>query len=110
MYIAGFNLAGCVSDPDSNYITDNWSDAVTYLVDTLEAWWYADYAIAEWEEDSGVNSTAKQEVDSRYLDMHTVLHNNPQPPHFSAIMQDYADSNWEMWIVEAEGDFEEEME
>ncbi len=110
MYIAGFNLAGCVSDPDSNYITDNWNDAVVFLVDTLDSWWEADYGIAEWEEENeDTSSAAKQEVDNRYLDAHTALHNSPQPPYFSAITQDYAGNDWEIWIVEAEGDFEEEV-
>ena len=107
MFIAGWNLAGCVSDPDSNYVTDNWNDAVTYLREIIESWWDADYAIAEWEEENDLSSEAKQEVDNRYLNAHTLLHNSPPPPDFFALTQDYAGNNWEMWIVEAEGDIDE---
>lgn len=109
MFVAGWNLAGCVSNPDSNFLTDDWNAAVTYLVDQIESWWDADYDMDEWQVEQGYDSS-KSEIDARYINAHADLHNNPMPPNFNSITYDYAGNVWEIWIVETEGDFEEEME
>ena len=109
MYVAGFNMAGSMPNPDSNYVTDNWNDAVTYLVDTIDLWWDQDYQMQDWQIEQGFEFTEseKEEVDHRYINAHTDLHNAPTPPYFSTIAYDYAGNVWELWIAEVEGELDE---
>lgn len=89
-YAAGWNLGAYSPDPDHVYITDDWQAAVTYLADTIDRWWDQDY-------DSG--SETHDQVDGRYLPIHTELHNMPTGPEYHGIVPDALGYDYHLWIV-----------
>ena len=97
-YAAGWNMGGYSPDPDNIHVTDDWQSAVAYLSDTIGRWWDQDYdAIGElpWGE------TAEQ-VDGRYLGIHTALHNAPQPPEWHGKVTLANGYDWHLWITETD--------
>ena len=77
-WVAGYNLSPYMPDPDNLFVTAEWSDALTYLVDTLERWWDQEYERVEPDEIGDSDAAARLEIDGRYLEAHTALHNAPR--------------------------------
>jgi len=77
-WVAGYNLSPYAPDPDNLFVTAEWSDALTYLVDTLERWWDQEYELVEPDEIGDSDEAARLGIDDRYLDAHTALHNASQ--------------------------------
>lgn len=92
-YAAGWNMGGYSPDPDNIHITDDWQSAVTYLADTIDRWWDQDY-------DSG--SETPEQVDGRYLPIHTALHSAPQPPEWHGKVTLANGYYWYLWIAESD--------
>ena len=78
-WVAGYNLSPYMPDPDNLFVTGEWSDALTYLVDTLESWWSLEYEVLPARDDwqDGEYEAAVDDIDGRYLEAHTALHNAP---------------------------------
>ena len=68
-WVAGWNMAAYSPDPDVLYVARDWQDAIVYLTDTVERWWDDAYmGLPAFTEE------AAEEIDARYLAIHTALH------------------------------------
>lgn len=79
-YSAGWNMPGCLPDNDPAEF-DTFCEGIAYLVDAVERFWDADYAMID-DHDA---------VDAVYLPIHTALHNAGHTTddgmhHFSGII------------------------
>ena len=72
-YVVNVYVTGYLSEDDDPYTTDDLDDAYNVLADELERSWDNEYDGAE-------NAEERAEIDSRYLDAHTWIHNHPAGP------------------------------
>ena len=97
-WVAGYNLSPYAPDPDNLFVTGEWSDALTYLVDTLELWWDQEYELVEPDEFGSSDADAWAEIDGRYLDAHTALHNASQGELVSVTITNNRGHIEHLWI------------
>lgn len=81
-YVVGWNAPGFLPECDPVEFED-WTDAVEYLVATIDEAWDEEYAVVDWHPDlMGI-------VDEGFMDAHAELHNLGEGREFSAQAGEY---------------------
>ncbi|MHB1100343.1 MAG: hypothetical protein ACYCZR_12390 [Burkholderiales bacterium] len=129
-YVAGWNMGGYSPDPEHLWITDSFESAVAYLLDTVERWWDQDYMgvfcdcpchpnVARMTDEhkpeqcwcaSDPDTPSPEDVDGRYLQAHTDLHNaGTVGPTFSTVVYDPNGYPYTFWIDVTDEEIDDEM-
>lgn len=94
-FAAAWNQPGYMPNPDDVYVTDTFADAVRYVNDQIEHWWDGDYMDTDGHIDV--------DVDARYMEAHTALHNAPTAPWRGHVYDDAGEVAYVFWIDKSEG-------
>jgi hypothetical protein len=98
-FAAGWNMAGYGAEPDNVWVFDSFESAIAYLVAEVEHWWDGDY----------MGDDDPAEIDGRYLDAHTALHNaGTTGSEFSTVVHGANGYPTVLWVVPTDEPMEEE--